>query len=210
MLILADASVTLGERHFSFSLSAAPGDTVAILGESGSGKTTLLNLIGGFVPLQSGDISWNGQSITDLTPDRRPVTSLFQENNLFEHLSVAQNVGLGLNPGLKLGPAQWQQVTNTLKSVGLDDFDSRMPGSLSGGEQQRAGLARCLIRHKPILLLDEPYSALDVTTREKMLALTHTVCQQNDLCTVLVTHNPDDARILCARVIKLENGRLIE
>jgi thiamine transport system ATP-binding protein len=108
---------------------------------------------------------------TRTPPSRRPVSMLFQENNLFTHLTVRQNIGLGLNPGLKLSSAQNTKLEAIASTMGLDALLDRMPDQLSGGQRQRVALARCLVREQPVLLLDEPFSALDPALRQEMLAL---------------------------------------
>ncbi len=208
MLQLNNAEVTLGQRHFVFSLIAQAGDTLAIVGKSGAGKSTLLNLVAGFLYPTAGDILWNSSSIVPLAPDQRPVTSLFQSGNLFDHLTIEKNVGLGLHPGLALDREQWKMVEAALEQVGLAGTGKRKPQTLSGGEQQRVALARCLARRQPILLLDEPYSALDADTRHQMLALTRQVVSTHNLCALMVSHNPDDAIQLNAKVVSIVADRL--
>jgi len=208
MLQLSNTEITLGDRQFVFSMAVPRGRTLAIVGRSGAGKSTLLNLIAGFLTPTAGDILWEGQSILSLTPDRRPVTSLFQSDNLFEHLNIERNVALGLDPGLNLNRQQWGEVQDALCRVELAAAARRMPNSLSGGERQRVGLARCLVRRQPVLLLDEPYSALDSETRQSMLELTRDVISANELCTLLVSHNRDDALQLQADVVAITADRL--
>ncbi|MCB1756142.1 MAG: ATP-binding cassette domain-containing protein [Gammaproteobacteria bacterium] len=208
MLTLDALAVTLGETNFSFSLNAEAGQCTAILGESGSGKSTLLNLIGGFIRADSGRVLWEEQDITQLPPSARPVTSLFQDHNLFAHLNIADNLGLGLHPGLKLDESARQRISESLQAVGLAGFERRKPAQLSGGQAQRAALARCLLRDKPVLLLDEPYSSLDEATRLEMLQLTRRVLDEKQLCTLMVTHNRQDADLLGARLLYIENGRI--
>jgi len=152
-----------------FNLRLTAGEKVAVLGPSGAGKSTLLNLIAGFLTLNSGRIVLNGEDHSTTSPDRRPVSMLFQENNLFAHLTVAENIGLGLHPGLRLTAEQRDRVRSVAVQVGLDELLQRLPGQLSGGQRQRAALARCLVRDRPILLLDEPFSALDPALRSDML-----------------------------------------
>ena len=144
-----------------FDLQVVEGERIAIVGPSGAGKSTLLNLIAGFVLPTQGNIWLNGENHTRSAPYERPVSMLFQENNLFPHLTVQQNLALGLKTSLKLTALEQEQIEQVADAVGLTSFLSRLPNSLSGGQKQRVALARCLLRDKPILLLDEPFSALD-------------------------------------------------
>ncbi|MBX2825605.1 MAG: ATP-binding cassette domain-containing protein [Gammaproteobacteria bacterium] len=209
MLELREVSIRLGHRTFRFDFTLDEGERLTIVGPSGSGKTTGLNLISGFLAPDSGSIRWAGQSLAGLTPDLRPVTTLFQRHNLFEHLDVSQNVGLGLNPGLRLTQDDKQAVDRVLDEVGLNGMQSRKPAALSGGEQQRVALARSLLRRKPLLLLDEPYSALDEGTRQAMLSLTDSVALENRLTLVMVTHQPEDAAALNAPVARMVDDVLV-
>lgn len=208
MLRTEQLGVQLGDQVFTFDLQVARGECLAVLGESGAGKSTLLNLIGGFLPANSGQVALDDHIFTDAPPDRRPVTSLFQDNNLFTHMTVRQNLGLGVDPGLKLRAEDWQRVDAQLDAVGLGGLAARLPGELSGGQAQRVALARSLLRDKPVLLLDEPFSALDEATRADMLKLTADVIREHRLCTILVTHNREDALALGARLSVLREGRL--
>ena len=207
-LELRDVQTNLGDRSFNFNLSANVGEIHAILGQSGSGKSTLLNLIGGFIKPIDGTITWQGNSLLPLKPEQRPVTTLFQSHNLFDHLSVRHNIALGISPSMKLDQTDWNKVNNVLEAVGLDGKSEARPERLSGGEQQRVGLARCLLRRRPVLLLDEPYGALDDSTRREMLVLTRQVINQYELCALMVTHNPDDAVFLQAIQHHVINGVL--
>lgn len=206
MLELYQATTRLGAQSFNFSLSVGTNEILVVVGESGSGKSTLLNMINGFVAVESGDIRWSGNSLLPLSVRDRPVATLFQNNNLFEHLCARDNIGLGLNPGLKLDRNDLDNIEQALEQVGLGGFGERMPAQLSGGEQQRVALARALIMTRPILLLDEPYSALDSDTRQAALELTRRLSTEKQLCSVVVTHNQDDAAVLGARVVKVRDG----
>ena len=203
------AHVVLGAREWRFDLHLATHSVHALVGRSGSGKSTLLNLIAGFVEPESGRLAWRGESLLGVPPSRRPVTTLFQHDNLFDHLSVADNVGLGLDPGLHLDAAGRAAVEAVLADVGLAGFGARRPAGLSGGERQRVGLARCLLRERPILLLDEPFGALDAGTRADALALTRSVIERYRPCTLMVTHDPDDAPAIGAGTIELVDGALV-
>jgi thiamine transport system ATP-binding protein len=192
-----------------FDLAVEAGECVGIIGPSGAGKSTLLSLIGGFVKPIGGTIRVAGADITSLLPAERPVTTLFQDFNLFPHLSVAQNVGLGRNPGLKLDAADQEQVAWALRQVGLEGFEARLPGQLSGGERQRVALARSLIRHRPLLLLDEPFAALGPALRIEMLELTDTLRKAQGLTVLLVTHDPDEAAGIATRTAFIAAGRVV-
>ena len=161
MLEFRDPITTRGDFPLRADLRIEPGRRVAVIGASGSGKSTLLSLVGGFLTPDQGRILWDGQDITDLPPGERPASFLFQDQNLFPHLSVAQNVGLGLRADLRLSDEQRGRVTQVLRDVGLPDLAQRRPANLSGGQQGRVALARVLLRARPILLLDEATSALD-------------------------------------------------
>ena len=210
MLKLDNLCLQLGPHYYRYNLLAGAEHTTAILGKSGSGKSTLLNLIAGFLQADSGLLTWNDQSLLSTAANQRPVTTLFQQHNLFTHLNVAQNIGLGINPNLKLGKEDHQSISHALDEVGLEGYANNSAATLSGGEQQRVALARCLLRKQPILLLDEPFSALDESTRHEMIALTKKVISDHKLCALLVTHNEDDADLLNAVKHRLNNGTLTQ
>ena len=192
----------------SFDLQVAAGERIAIVGPSGAGKSTLLNLIAGFVLPTQGNIWLNGENHTQSAPYERPVSMLFQENNLFPHLTVQQNLALGLKTSLKLTALEQDQIEQVADAVGLTSFLSRLPNSLSGGQKQRVALARCLLRDKPILLLDEPFSALDPELRLEMLNLIDELCHSKNLTLLLVTHQPSELMGKVDRMLRIENGRI--
>ena len=192
----------------SFDLQVAAGERIAIVGPSGAGKSTLLNLIAGFVLPTQGNIWLNGENHTRSAPYERPVSMLFQENNLFPHLTVQQNLALGLKTSLKLTALEQDQIERVADAVGLTSFLSRLPNSLSGGQKQRVALARCLLRDKPILLLDEPFSALDPELRMEMLNLIDALCHSKKLTLLLVTHQPSELTGKVDRMLRIENGRI--
>ncbi len=191
-----------------FTLSVAHGEQIAILGPSGAGKSTLLNLIAGFLTPASGNMVIDGEDHTTTPPSRRPVSMLFQENNLFSHLSVQQNIGLGLNPGLKLNASQREKILHIAQQMGIDSLLERLPSELSGGQRQRVALARCLVREQPILLLDEPFSALDPALRQEMLTLVAEVCREKKLTLLMVSHSVEDAARIAPRSIVVADGRI--
>ncbi|WP_372963887.1 ATP-binding cassette domain-containing protein [Marinobacter sp.] len=183
------------ENGWEYHFSLTPGQCIAIHGPSGSGKTTLLNLIAGFLEPDSGTICWNKRPIQHLAPWERPVTSVFQEHNLFEHLDVATNIGLGLHPGLKLSPEQKKQIDQGLERTGLAGFSKRMPGDLSGGQRQRVALVRAILRRQPLLLLDEPLTGLDSEAKNSLRTMLLEE-KSRGVALILASHDEEDRKIL--------------
>src|SRR5476649_499168 len=208
MLTLNKLTYLYEHLPMRFDLRIAAGERVAILGPSGAGKSTMLSLVAGFLAPVSGQILLNGDDHSATPPARRPVSMLFQENNLFSHLTVRQNMGLGLHPGLKLSAQQKQDLEEIARQVGLSECLDRLPSQLSGGQRQRVALARCLLRSQPILLLDEPFSALDPALRSEMLNLLDKVCQERHLTLLMVSHNLDDAARVAQRTLLIVDGRI--
>lgn len=192
-----------------FQCAIEQGERVAIMGPSGAGKSTLLSLISGFHTPQQGEIILAGKDVTKLPPAKRPVSMLFQENNLFAHLTVEQNIGLGLRPTLHLKPDEIAKVRQITEQVGLADLLDRYPNALSGGQRQRAALARCFIRRQPILLLDEPFSALDPALRHEMLQLLDEICHSHNITLVMVSHNIEDAHQIAPRTLVIHDGTIV-
>lgn len=208
MIRLDNVFLTDDALPMTFDLQVVAGERIAIVGPSGAGKSTLLNLIAGFVLPTRGEIWLNGENHTQSAPYERPVSMLFQENNLFPHLTVQQNLALGLKTSLKLTALEQDQIERVADAVGLTSFLSRLPNSLSGGQKQRVALARCLLRDKPILLLDEPFSALDPKLRMEMLNLIDELCHSKNLTLLLVTHQPSELTGKVDRMLRIENGRI--
>ena len=187
--------------HANFTV--ATGHTVALMGPSGSGKSTILNLIAGFLAPDHGDLRFDGQSLLGLKPAARPLTYLFQAHNLFPHLTVRQNIAIGLHPGMRLSAEQHAAVDQALKWVSLQELAHRNPPSLSGGQQQRTALARCLARNRPLLLLDEPFTGLDDALRSEMLSLIATLQKNHTLSVLITTHQQRDSEALAAEVVRV-------
>ncbi len=185
------------------NFTVAAGRTAALMGASGSGKSTLLNLIAGFLVPGHGDLRFDGKSLLGIKPAARPLTYLFQANNLFPHLSVRQNLAIGLHPGMRLSDAQNDAVEQALEWVSLRAFATRKPPSLSGGQQQRVALARCLARNRPLLLLDEPFSGLDDALRSEILSLIVSLQKTRPMTVLVTTHRQQDADALDADVVML-------
>lgn len=195
------------QQAFYFDLSIAAGSLVAVLGKSGAGKSTLLNLAAGFITPLSGDIEIAGKSVAAVAPHLRPLSILFQEQNLFAHLNVADNIGIGLHPGLKLTAAQHQRIEAICQQLSIKNLLTRFPEQLSGGQKQRVALARCFVQHKPLLLLDEPFSALDPVLRAEMLAIVKALANDNKVTVLMVTHHIADALSVASHYLFIEQGK---
>ena len=185
------------------------GSFVAVIGPSGAGKSTLLSLIAGFDRPERGRVVLDGQDVTDLAPADRPVTTLFQEHNLFPHLTAAQNVGLGIHPGLRLSAADRHRVDEAMGRVGLDGMGRRLPRELSGGERQRVALARSMARARPILLLDEPFAALGPAQRREMVGLVDRLRRDRGMTVIMVSHQLDEVRAVAERALFVQDGTII-
>lgn len=208
MLTLEQITVAMAGGGLAADLSLGPGRRVAVLGPSGAGKSTLLDVIAGFREASGGRVLWQGQDLTQAPPQARPVSILFQDGNLFPHLTLARNLGLALRPDGRRPDAEARaRIARALARVGLEGYDDRRPGTLSGGEQSRAGLARVLLQARPVLLLDEPFAALGPALKQDMLALVQEVQQDLGALCVMVTHDPADARRFAQEVIVLAEGQ---
>ena len=195
-------------ESFRFDFTLARGELLVLVGPSGAGKSTLLDLLGGFTPADAGTLRWQGQDLRALPPAARPFTTLFQSNNLFDHLTVRQNIGLGLRANLRLSPDQWRTIEQAAERLGLTTQLERLPPQLSGGQQQRVALARCLVRQRPFLLLDEPFSALDPALRHEMLREVQRLAHEQQIGVLLISHHPEEARGVADRIALLQDGAI--
>ena len=198
----------IGNLSAEFSFQREAGTVTAILGPSGAGKSTLLNLAAGFLAPRTGQILLAGKPVHDLPPSERGVSMVFQDNNLFAHLDIRTNIGLGLDPALRLDAAAWSKVESALDRVGLAGFGRRQPASLSGGERQRVALARAFVRRRPLLLLDEPFDGLGPGLAADMLGLMLEIRAEVDATVLMVTHDPDEARAAADEILLVSEGRI--
>lgn len=207
--VLQLENLVLGQGSFRLTadLSLPPAARVALLGPSGAGKSTLLNAIAGFVAPLSGRILWQGQDLAAILPGRRPVSMLFQDQNLFPHLTLAQNLGLGLSPRLRLTAEDHRRIDQALERVGLAGLHARHPAELSGGQISRAALARAMLRARPLLLLDEPFAALGPAMKAEMLDLVAQLVADSGATLLMITHDPQDARRLCPLTVLVADGK---
>ncbi len=206
MLTCENLTLTQGDFQLSADLSFRPGGITALIGPSGAGKSTLLSALAGFLTPSSGRVSYDGQDLTGTAPGARPISILFQDNNLFPHLTIGQNAGLGLQPKLRLSDSQKAQVTTVLDQVGLHGMADRKPAALSGGQQSRAALARVLLADRPVILLDEPFAALGPALRSEMLDLVQKTLLRTDRTVIMITHDPADAQRVANETALVADG----
>ncbi|MEC7297552.1 MAG: ATP-binding cassette domain-containing protein [Pseudomonadota bacterium] len=207
MLTLDGLTLTQGGFSLTADWTLPKGARLALIGPSGAGKSTLFAGIAGFLAPLHGRVTWDGTDLTGVPPGKRPVAMLFQDGNLLPHLTLAQNVGLGLRPDLRLTRDDREKVSSALARVGLAGLDDRRPAALSGGQQSRAALARVLVMHRPILLLDEPFAALGPALRAEMLDLVSTVLGETGATLLMVTHEPEDAARITDLISVVASGR---
>ncbi|MEP5762171.1 MAG: ATP-binding cassette domain-containing protein [Litoreibacter sp.] len=205
MLTLDAVSISVGSFRLQASLSVDNGRICAVMGPSGAGKSTLIGAIGGFIE-SSGMISFDGAAFDGLQPGARPASTVFQDNNLFPHMTAFQNVALGIRGSTRLSLSEKERVQSALVHVGLAGLGERKPAALSGGQQSRIALARVLIRDKPLVLLDEPFAALGPALKFEMLDLVATLASERALTVLMVTHDPEDARRIADETIVVADG----
>ena len=192
------------------SVKVESGQYFVLLGPSGGGKTTLLRLIGGFVRPDAGRVLLHGQDVSNLPPNKRSTSMVFQSYALFPHMSVEKNVSYGLKL-LKLpAPEIAEKVASILELVGLKGYNGRMPHELSGGQQQRVQLARSLVLESDILLLDEPLASLDANLRKDMCHELKRIQEQVGITFIHVTHNQEEALTIADRIAIIADGKMIE
>ena len=192
----------------SANLSLESDKIYAIIGPSGAGKSTFLNLIAGFSEISSGSILWNEQEISDLPPSKRNISILFQDNNLFPHLSVWRNLALAVSHWPKISNDDEAKLHSVISEVGIRGLENRKPSQLSGGQQSRAALARVLLQKNKILLLDEPFAALGPSLKDQMLELIEKIARNRGLLVLMVTHDPADANKIASQTIVVKNNKV--
>ncbi|MEO0937582.1 MAG: ATP-binding cassette domain-containing protein [Pseudomonadota bacterium] len=206
MLQLENICIRQDDFTLTADWSLPQGAKATVIGPSGAGKSTLLNAIAGFVP-HAGRVVFSGRDMTGLRPAERGMAMLFQDGNLFPHLTLLQNVGLGIAGQLRLTSAAVETARTALARTGLAGFEHRKPGDVSGGQQGRAALARVLVQQQKLLLLDEPFAALGPALRAEMLDLTADLAAETGATLLMVTHAPADVARIGGHVIFVDGGK---
>jgi len=192
------------------SLKIASGEFFSLLGPSGCGKSTTLRMVAGFVAPDEGQILIDGDNIVDRPPEKRDIGIVFQNYAIFPHLNVADNIAFGLRMRKVDRATIERRVRDALRQVGLDSYESRYQRELSGGEQQRVALARVLVTHPRILLLDEPLSALDKNLREEMKYWIKGLQRSLGITTIYVTHDQSEALTMSDRIGVMNKARVVQ
>ena len=207
---MLDASFTAKIDGFTLSANfiLEKSGVIAVIGPSGSGKSSLLNAIAGYTKITDGYISWKESPIHMKEASERPIATLFQDNNLFPHLTIKRNLALAVTQWPWLSLKHKTIVQKSLNAIGLSGFENRLPSNLSGGQRSRAALARVLLQGRPILLLDEPFSALGPGLKDEMLDLVAKIANEQNLLIMIVTHDPRDAIRIAPKTLTVIDGQV--
>ncbi len=210
MLEVADLALDYPDFSANYSLTVPAGALCGLIGPSGGGKTTLLHAIAGFASPTRGALRFNGRDLLGLKPAERPLSILFQDHNLFPHLTAAENVGLGISPRLRLDRGQHDAVAEALARIGLARLGQRRPAELSGGQRQRVALARAIVRRRPLMLLDEPFSGLDPGLRREMIELVDALRRDEGLTVLISIHMPEELGAAADLMAFVAAGRVLD
>lgn len=195
-----------GDGVKNVDLTINQGEILTLLGPSGCGKTTILRAIGGFNKATAGEIIIDNNNVTDLSPENRPTGMVFQSYNLWPHMTVYENLAFGLKLRKINKKEINKQITEILSLVRMPGVEKKFPNQLSGGQQQRVAIARSLLLRPEVLLLDEPFSALDAKIRQEMRSEIKRIKQNLDLTIVFVTHDQEEAMSISDRIVVMDKG----
>jgi thiamine transport system ATP-binding protein len=209
LLEVADLVLNYTDFHARYTLTVPARALCGLIGPSGGGKTTLLHAIAGFEHPSSGSLRFAGQDLLRLRPAERPLSMLFQDHNLFPHLTAFANVAIGVDPSLRLDQQEREAVFEALARVGLTGLDGRRPAELSGGQRQRVSIARALVRKRPLMLLDEPFGGLDPGLRKEMIALVDELRRSEGLTVLVSIHTPEDLGEAADLMAFVAEGRVL-
>lgn len=195
--------------EFYIDLNIPKNSFTIIMGISGSGKSTLLNIIAGFIKPLSGKLVINNNDMTSIPPSKRDISMLFQKDNLFTHMTVFENIAIGINTNLKLNQEQNKRLNEIMHSLEIESLKTKSPSQISGGEEQRVGIARCLLQNKSILLLDEPFANLDPIIRYKLYKIIYNKSKEYKKTTLVISHFPYEIKNYAEDVIFLNKGKVM-
>ena len=211
LLKVENLSIELGEFKLEdSSFGVEKGNYLMIIGPTGSGKTIILETIAGFYQPKQGKIYMNGEDITTLPPEKRGISMIYQDYMLFPHMSVYDNIAFGVRKKRNNEKEIKNEINHIAKVLEIQHLLSRSPTTLSGGEQQRVAIARALVVKPEILLMDEPFSSLDVKTRERMRKLVKNAMEEYNTTVIQVTHDFEDVFTLANKIIIMKEGKILQ
>ena len=210
MLKVKQLKYKFDKTTFEFNFDLTDNNIVGVIGKSGSGKSTLFNLLAGFLNPNEGSIFFKENDITFLKPSQRNISILFQDHNNFNHLSIFENIILGIDPEMKQTQSNFKIVKNIMKKVSLNIDLQKKVSELSGGEQQRVSIARCLLRKKSILLLDEPFNSLDPGLRKTLYEDVKKMSLTNQIMTLISSHLIEELKTVTDKFLFINEGKIVE
>ena len=210
MLKVKQLKYKFDKTTFEFNFDLTDNNIVGVIGKSGSGKSTLFNLLAGFLKPNNGSIFFNDNNITYLKPPERNISILFQDHNNFNHLTIFENIILGIDPDMKQNQNNFKIVKNIMKKVSLSIDLNKKVSDLSGGEQQRVSIARSLLRKKSLFLLDEPFNSLDPGLRKTLYEDVKKMSLNNRLITLISSHLIEELKNITDKFLFVNKGKIVE
>ena len=210
MLKVKQLKYKFDKNTFEFNFDLTDNNIVGVIGKSGSGKSTLFNLLAGFLKPNNGSIFFNENNITYLKPPERNISILFQDHNNFDHLTIFENIILGIDPDMKQNQNNFKIVKNIMKKVSLNIDLNKKVSDLSGGEQQRVSIARSLLRKKSLFLLDEPFNSLDPGLRKTLYEDVKKMSLNNRLITLISSHLIEELKNVTDKFLFVNKGKIVE